>query len=689
MTETARANAAAARMLVDGLVGAGLAAVVASPGARSTPLLLAFAARAAGRLDASNGPDTAPPDGGTPVCTAETALHMVLDERVAGFVALGIARATGRPVALLCSSGSAGAHYLPAVIEAAESCLPLLVLTANRPTELHACGAPQTTWQGDLYSGHARGRFLLDAPAPGADPGPLRALAARAAWLSRWPVAGPVHIDAPFREPLWHADAEAVFSAPPGRAGPSTTPPLLGVDPAGIARVADRLRTARGVVSVGPLPPGDPARDRLAEALARLARRLGWPVVLDPLSQLRAHPALSTVACVAADAWCRDAALRGLLRPDVALHIGRTPTSKHVGALLSDAPGGVTLVDAFGRWNDATASAVELLVGAPHTVVEALGAALATTQTRTVGAVQSDRSPTAAAGATGSAQRLADGDPSHPAGDWLARWLQVDQAAASALQAREPGDAAWSGHAVGALLDALEAGRAGRWLHVASSMAIRLVDLCGGHRAAQARLSANRGVNGIDGTVSTAVGLALGAGEDAQAPVVALVGDLALLHDAGGLLAAGALLAERPAPGDAHDVPGPSSRPGDGAGLAATGADAPHRGLLVVVLDDAGGAIFGHLPVAERGLEVERLFHTPQAADIAALSAAAGARYLRCGPQEMGPGVRALLSQRGLRVLHVPISRTDDLLAFRRRVQAAISAARDAAGVARSPEAPL
>jgi 2-succinyl-5-enolpyruvyl-6-hydroxy-3-cyclohexene-1-carboxylate synthase len=233
MLSTARLNADLAATLVAGALDAGVHDVVMSPGSRNTPLTLAFAEAAndEGRLR----------------------LHVFTDERTAGFVALGLARATGAPVALLCTSGSAAAHYLPAVIEASEDRVPLVILTADRPAELHGCGASQTVDQQRLFGVHVRHFRDLGSPATAPDLAPVALAVARALSFARGPLPGPVHLNVPFREPLWTPEVvgrpvRSPVALPRRRARPTrrrrrARPPRRR--PAGRRAAVDRGRAAR------------------------------------------------------------------------------------------------------------------------------------------------------------------------------------------------------------------------------------------------------------------------------------------------------------------------------------------------------------------------------------------------------------------------------------------------------------
>ncbi len=529
-----------AELVVDGLVGAGVTDVVVSPGSRSTPLVLAAAGR------------------------DELTCRVVVDERSAAFFALGQARAAGRPAALICTSGTAGANYLPAVVEAAEAAVPLVVVTADRPPELRGRGALQTTTQADFFRGFVR--FALDLGAPASDPTALRGVRAGVALAvarSLAPRPGPVHLNAPFRKPL-----EPV-PEPPDEAGAGLARLLEGTpvtlhlnaerrpDAAAVAALAAACRRAeRGLILAGPAPPRFAAA---RPAVARLAHRLGFPVLAESASQLRFCGAALPV--IAHFEYLLPPPPR--LAPDLVVQIGAWPTSASAGRWLeSDAAPERWVIDESG--------------GDPANRARAVLAA--------------DLAATAAA--------LADALGAGEAVDhrWAGRWRAADAAVAAILDESlradlERGVLSEAG-AVRAVAEALPDGAA---LVVANSLAIREVDVACPAGSRDRRVFVQRGVSGIDGLVSGAAGVATAA----RVPTALVLGDLAFLHDIGGLAAL-------------RHVRTP---------------------LAVVVLQNRGGRIFDLLPLertVDRAL-VDRLFVASQELDVERAAAAFGLRYRRCG----------------------------------------------------------
>ena len=275
------------------LHASGVARAVVCPGSRSAPLALAVAAQPGLR-------------------------HTVhIDERNAAFHALGSAKATGQPVVLVCTSGTAGANFLPAVAEAAQARVPIIVLTADRPPELRAWGAAQTMEQRTLFAGFTR--WSEEAPCP-SEGGPgeryARALARRAVCEATGPAPGPVHLNLPFREPLLPVSLE--MEALPEHAAAAVELPLTHV----LVDASDALARELGSVARGVLVFGPDAWDAsLAEAAAALAGALGWPVIADPASGLRAGTALEGVLVHGADLLLRDRSVAAGLRPELILSL--------------------------------------------------------------------------------------------------------------------------------------------------------------------------------------------------------------------------------------------------------------------------------------------------------------------------------------------------------------------------------
>ncbi len=454
-------QAAFCATLVDEWIRGGVTHAVVSPGSRSTPLTLAIAAREA------------------------LSMHVVLDERSAAFVALGIGKATGHPAVLVCTSGTAAANHLPAVVEAGLCGVPMVVCTADRPPELRDVGAPQTIDQTRLFGTAVR--WFHDPGVPDtAASGHWRALGARSLHEASGPAgAGPVHLNLAFREPLM-GDARA-GGIPAGRtegARWSAGPPQSSAADVGAAVGLLRRGVVRGLVVAG---------EGATPEVVDLAAALGWPVLADALSGLRGP---RTVAAFDGIVRARTAALGD---PTVVLRVGRPPASKVLAAFLGEAAAAgvasVVVVPA-GAWVDPDATASVVMRGDVARTVGALAAALAGT---------------------------------HAEAGWREAWMAADVAAQRAIDALSATAGPLTEPAVArGLAENLPDGAC---LFVSSSMPIRDVEWFGPRRE-HVRVLANRGANGIDGVPSTALGVALALH---PTPVACLIGDLALLHDGSGL----------------------------------------------------------------------------------------------------------------------------------------------------------
>ena len=467
------------RAFVEELARAGVRDAVVCPGSRSTPLALAL--RAHDRIR----------------------VRVLIDERSAGFFALGIARTTRRAVVLLATSGTAVVNFAPAVAEASLGRVPLVVLTADRPQELRDRGAPQTIDQDHLYGSHAKWfaelALMDEAPDTMAH---VRSVAGRAVAAALEGPAGPVHLNLPLREPLIPTEDLGVFADPTGerRAGGVEAPfvaTMTGgrtLDRDQVAAIAARVTAAsRGLIIAGSLD--DPATH---EPIARLAAATGYPILADPLSGLRCGPHDRSLVLAHGDHIVRPGPWIEAHQPEIVIRFGAMPTSKPVVELIKAARPELFVVDGDGGWREAA------LV--PATFVHADEAA--------------------AAGA------LADGLHHAPAGAWTRDWLAAEAAAGRALDSwlgalSEP----FEGAPFKALSELLPEGAV---LWAGNSMPVRDLDswLPSGERPI--RVLGNRGANGIDGVTSTA----LGSAAVAQAPVVLVVGDLSFLHDLGALVTA-------------------------------------------------------------------------------------------------------------------------------------------------------
>jgi 2-succinyl-5-enolpyruvyl-6-hydroxy-3-cyclohexene-1-carboxylate synthase len=504
-------------------------------------------------------------------------VHVQQDERSAGFLALGIGLASGRPAVVLTTSGTAAVELHPAVVEAHHAGVPLVVCTADRPPELRGVGAPQTIDQAHLFGRSVR--WFTDVGVPDAEASASwRSLAARAVLEATGSPCGPVHLNLPFREPLVGRPG----AIPDGRAARAPWHEAAVVERRlahdDVLALARRCHGRPGVIVAG-------SGIEHAEPVLVLAHTLGWPVLADPRSGCR----LVDRAVIAHfDTIIRCApAVAGALGPEVVLRLGAPPASKVLGQWSAASDAVEIMVSSDGTWHDPDRSAAVVIDAEPSIVCRELAMAV---------------------------------EAEHPSGAWLQRWRQADEAVGRAIAevlagSEEPTEPAIARDVVAAVPD-------DGLLLVASSMPVRDVEWYSVPREGL-RVLANRGANGIDGLVSTAVGIALGSG----VPTVALLGDLAFIHDSNGLL-----------------------------GAAERGAD-----VTIVVVDNDGGGIFSFLPQAGHlePARFEQLFGTPHGADLVALARSYGVPAERIERQaDVRPAVHEALERGGVRVVVVPTERS-------------------------------
>jgi 2-succinyl-5-enolpyruvyl-6-hydroxy-3-cyclohexene-1-carboxylate synthase len=515
-------------------------------------------------------------------------VHVHIDERSAGGFALGLGRASGRPPVLVCTSGTAAALFHAAVLEAHHGRVPLLVCTADRPPELHDVGAGQTVEQRALYGGALR--WAHDPGPPDDAPGAVehwRHLAARAAAAATGPPAGPVHLNLPFREPLVPSGAPLVDA--PGRddGAPWVATHRAGRPPSA-ALVADLAAFVRGhrrgVIVAGWGADATPA------TVTRFAAAAGWPILADPVSGLRTGPdAVSTY-----DAILRAPGNASRLRPAAAIRLGAPPTSKVLnGWLAAGVPS--WLVDPDDVWLDPERSAATRAVCDADALLDG---------------VTRDLEQTAL-------------EPC----DWRATWTGLERRARLALDdACDASPDLFEGRVARDVVACLPDGAS---IVVASSMPVRDVEAFAAPRDGL-EFVANRGVNGIDGFVSTVLGVA---SARHGAPVIGLLGDLCLLHDVNGLV----------------------------------GANRRDLDATLVVVDNDGGGIFSFLPQARSDdvsdADFELLFGTPHGVDIAALAASLDVPCVsvHCA-DELVETIRSALDAGGVRIVLVRTERSANVV---------------------------
>ncbi len=476
--DSTNANTALASAFVEELERGGLRRAVISPGSRSTPLAVALW-RAPG-----------------------IEVSVIVDERSAGFFALGAAQASRAPVALLCTSGTAAANYHPAVCEADESALPLLVLSADRPPELRGIGAGQTIDQVKLFGESVR--WFCEVGTHAADDDGLlhyRSVACRALAAARGETRpGPVHLNLPWREPLAPiAVPGAVTATDPlalrGRDGrPLTAVTRIDLEPSPF--LLEEMAGHIGDAIAGVIVAGRQLDPELREPLAHLARASGFPILAEPTSQLRLGPHDRSRVITTYDQLLRDERFARSAVPDLVLRFGEMPTSKPLRSWLADSGADQIVVDPYGGWNEPSRRAAAILRADPTEL---------------------------AAGWATRLEREERGEPT--------AWLEAERAARAVLDAELEGGGEISEPALHLALG--RAHRDGDLVYTASSMPIRDQEAFLAAAGPDVHFLSNRGANGIDGLVSSGIGAAAASGR----PTTIVSGDLGLLHDLGGLAA--------------------------------------------------------------------------------------------------------------------------------------------------------
>src|SRR6266849_1537297 len=572
---------------VDELQRAGVRNVVICPGSRSTPLAMAFAAQAGIRI------------------------WMHVDERSAAYFGLGMAKQLRQPVALLCTSGTAAANFMPAIVEAKLTHVPLLVLTADRPHELRDNGAPQSIDQNRLYGTYVK--WFVEVALPEATNAALRyirTIAVRAVALTQAIPAGPVHLNLPFREPL---TPEPIPDQPLPQVtqrdlvawqGRSNNAPYVEVRNAlpdaptatTVAYMMDLVhRARRGLIIVG--PNDDPP---LAEPLARLAQHLGYPILADPLSQLRCGDHDQSMVISSYDAFLRIDSFIESAQPELVLRFGAMPTSKPVLLYLKRyASCPLAVIDGHGGWEEPTQLASELIHADPIALCQGLLNIL--------------EQP----GENGEKQ------PSISQ-EWITMWQDADRVTRQTIQAaiqdfKEFFEGRVFTELANLVLDGIT-------LYAGNSMPVRDLDTFFWSTRERIRIMGNRGANGIDGVVSSALGASAGAGQNR--PTILVLGDLSFFHDLNGLLAARLY------------------------GL----------NLTIVLINNDGGGIFSFLPQAAYPEHFEQLFGTPTGLDFRLAVQMYGGQYQRVESWEqfrklVGRG----LNTGGLHVIEVPTERASNV----------------------------
>jgi 2-succinyl-5-enolpyruvyl-6-hydroxy-3-cyclohexene-1-carboxylate synthase len=530
---------------------------------------------------------------------------MHVDERSAAFFALGMAKRLHRPVAVVSTSGTAAANFLPALVEAKLSHVPLLILTADRPHELRDNGAPQSIDQNRLYGTYAK--WFVDVALPEATNEALRyirTLAGRAVALTQAIPAGPVHLNFPFREPLVpELSAEQLLPPPERRevlawqGRSNNTPyvqvcdvPLAAPDEATMTRLTEVTKATRqGLIVAG--PQDDPA---LAEPLAQLAYSLGYPLLVDPLSQVRSGIHVSESVLSSYDAFLRIDAFVERAKPELLLRFGAMPISKSVLLYLKRfATCPLIVIDGQNEWQEPTQLAAEYIHADPVALCRDLLA------------------------------RLAPNEGYHDEA-WLTLWQHADRMTRQALEsAMQDFEEPFEGRVFSELASLLPDETT---LYVGNSMPVRDMDTFFWASKRRIRCMGNRGANGIDGMVSSALGAS--AVSEQHGPTVLVIGDLSLFHDLNGLLAA-----------RLHALD-----------------------LTIVLVNNDGGGIFSFLPQAAYAEHFEQLFGTPTGLDFSLAVQMHGGQFQRAETwEQFRKAVMRGISSGGLHVVEVKTERASNV----------------------------
>jgi 2-succinyl-5-enolpyruvyl-6-hydroxy-3-cyclohexene-1-carboxylate synthase len=557
-----------ASVLVETLQRLGLTTAVICPGSRSTPLAVAFAQH------------------------PEIEAIPVLDERSAAFFALGIGKRAGIPVALVCTSGTAAANFYPAIVEAKESRVPLLVLTADRPPELRHCHAGQTIDQMKLYGHYPN--WQAEVAVPAADRSLLSYLRQTLvqAWArSRFPTAGSVHLNLPFRDPLApivQPEIEAIasqFDEKDFFAGLSADLASF-TSSASTFSLQDWQGCERGIIIAGVAHTHQPKE--YSQAIAQLSRHLQYPVLAEALSPLRNYAALNPHLIATYDSILRNPRLAQQLAPEIVIQLGELPTSKELRAWLEAIQPQRWIIDASAENFDPLHGKTIHL----RTSIEAF-----------VKHLEPSKPPA---------------ESRQPPAFWQ-QWCQADQQVRQKIeQTMRSLDFLLEGKAAWLLSQTLPTDTP---IFIANSMPVRNVEFFWMPRNSGIAPYFNRGANGIDGTLSTALGIA-----HRHQSSVLLTGDLALLHDTNGLLITPKFVGH----------------------------------LTIVLINNQGGGIFETLPIAQFEPLFEEFFATPQPIDFAQLCLTYGIEHQRIGDWQQLEKLLNPLPEKGIRVLELQTNRKVD-----------------------------
>lgn len=554
-----------AASFVDELAQNQMKHVVVSPGSRSTPLALLL------------------------VEHPDIKIHINVDERSAAFFALGLAKALKEPVGLLCTSGTAAANFHPAVIEAFYSRVPLVVLTADRPHELRDVGAPQAINQIDLYGKQVK--WFVEMALPESTDEMIRyarTIAARAVAMASMEPSGPVHLNFPLREPL----IPNLQEAKEYRQNKPT--PAVMID-SGIRSLAssqiEALATTLGQAKQGVIVCGELRNPEMKEAIIALADKLAFPILADPLSQLRSGSHKKDGIIDSYDTFLRDESAKAAFKPDVVLRFGTMPVSKALLLFLKKQKQAITfVVDGGAGWREPAGLATNMIYCDETDFCHRIGETISEAQER----------------------------------NWLGLWKSLNEATKNALSSIRDEEELSEGKLFSLLQDILPEEST---LFVGNSMPIRDLDTFFLNNEKGIKTMANRGANGIDGVVSTALGVST-----VSENTVLAIGDLSFFHDMNGLLA----------------------------------AKLQKQNITVLLINNDGGGIFSFLPQANEKEHFETLFGTPHGLDFSHAAMLYGGKYNKVQNwDELKRVLAESFEIPGLKIIEVTTERESNLQSHR------------------------
>lgn len=552
---------------VDELVQVGVTEAIVSPGSRSTPMAILMAEH----------PDMN--------------VTINIDERSSAFYALGVAKATKKPVAILCTSGTAAANYFPAIVEAYYSRVPLIVLTADRPHELRDVGAPQAIDQNQLYGNHAKWFVEMALPEDSEQMlAYVRTMAGRAAGTAQSAPAGPVHLNFPFREPLipnlgldhlWGTSkmAKKNVNVVVGK-------PTMDEEQAQLISdvVSEKLK--------GIIVCGSHGNSEFGHDVANLAETLQFPILADPLSQLRSGTHPKSYILDGYDAFLRNEEFREAYKPDIIIRFGAMPVSKSLLQYIQKQKNTPQIVvDGDGGWRDPTLSATDMVYCDEIEFCQAI---------------------------TKRIQKRSDNG-------WISSWIKINEIVKENINAVHQEETLFEGKVFTELQEILPNGST---LFVGNSMPIRDLDTFFINNEKLIHALGNRGANGIDGLVSTAMGIS-----SQNEHTVLVIGDLSFYHDLNGLLAA------------KHH----------------------HLNSTIVLINNDGGGIFSFLPQSQEEKHFEKLFGTPIGLDYEHVVKMYGGKFTSVENwAEFRKAISTSLNGKGLHVVEVKTDRQENVMIHRK-----------------------